>query len=300
MSSYIDILDADVPSLIKACVYGNSGEGKSALGTALPWGHERFGEKAILVCADEGSESFDSVAPEDRPHLIRVKMQPKYNEQKKKWEFDPHAAAMEAASRYYSNEFEGVKTIIWDGGSETADKMLRGYANSGINVNRSTGQDPHLVVGTKGDASYMAMPMQADYGYAQQGILNLLGHLFNQPLNVIFICQADIYTPENGVGEQIGGPATAGGKAINKVLSKFNTVIRVASKSEKIVVDGKRSRKMVYKAYTEKRGIWAAKLRKPPGVENPVAEVDITGNPRKFWDEMLAFYDGLSAEGVKP
>lgn len=274
--------------LAQICLYGSSGSGKTALATHLPWGDPRWGERAIYVAIDNSSEKLESIHPEDRKHLIIVSPEPKVVNGR--LVLDPHSEAAEIASHDWKSQFSDVGTIILDGGTELADMLLRSYANQG--VFSGAGGDKHLMVGQKGTASYMAQPMEGDYGMAQNGMNHILGFLFKQPLSIICVFQEDIYQPKGtaAASAAIGGPVGAGGKSINKLASKFNTVVRCEARSSSIPdAKGQIKNTTQFKVYTEPRGIWLGKLRKPVGMENPIAEMDVTNRIHEFWKAFDGF-----------
>lgn len=275
----MQILTTPPVPLAQVCIYGASGAGKTALGTHLNWGTPRWGERGIYVAADPSSEKLESIHPDDRKRLIVVKMAPKSINGKQV--LDPHAEMCEICSHDWKAEYPDVGTIILDGGTELADMLLRSYANQGVFAGASG--DKHLMVGEKGKSSYMAQPVRGDYGMAQNGMNHILGFLLNQPLSVIFICQETIIDVP-GSATSIGGPAGAGKAATNRIASKFNTLIRAESRSTSIPnKNGMVVNSTEYRVYTEPRGIWMGKLRKPIGMDNPIAEMNVTGRVHEFW-----------------
>lgn len=303
-----DVITEPIVPHAHLALHGDSGDGKTTFATSLPWGSSRWGDKALYVAWDRGSEALESVSPADAAHLIPIVP-------RRKGAYDPFKLASELSSKNWSEVYPEAKTIIWDTMSYTAQEILGALANTGAFASRdpkrvaSGTADPHIVVGEKGKPGYMALPIEGDYGLAQNAILQILGFLLNQPMNVICLFQSDIYIPKSDggqvIGEAQGGPGTAGGKGINKVSQLFNTVVRLDVRAGR-TVPGEGGRPVVqaprFLAYTEPRGIWQSKLRKPKELENSLAEIEVTGDPReKFWIpfDKLTLQAWKHAEGAK-
>lgn len=282
---------------INVVIYGNSGVGKTALVTALPWGTPRWGDKAIYVAWDAGSETLLSVRPEDRKHLVVVtpRMDGTTNTQRS---MNPYKTAMEIATADWPKLVPGARTLIWDGASRLAEQFLRAVANTGATVSQAKkdkGEESRLVIGERGAADYMAQPIIPDYGMAQNMILQWSEFLIQQPMNVIAVCVSDYYKPEGGShdGDTVGGPATVGVKIIPKFLKTWDNAFRVSIEAENVRKEepGKpptfeRVNKRV--VWTEKAGIWDAKVRKPASTTNTLARVELSDNPTEFWNRFDA------------
>lgn len=283
---------------INAVLYGNSGVGKTVLATALPWGTERWGDRAVYVAWDAGSETLLSVRPEDRKHLVVVTPTPQ-KAAGDRLTLNPYKTAMEIATADWATLAPGARTLIWDGGTRLAEQILRAVANSGATVSQSKkdkGEDTRLVFGDRGGPDFMAQPIIPDYGMAQHAIMQWSEFLRQQPMNVIICCVSDYYKPEGGSleGDTVGGPATVGVKIIPKFMKDFDNVFRMSIEQETVKVeekgdDGKpkpprfeRTNKRVL--WTEKHGIWDAKIRRPPSLSNPLARVEVPVNATAFWN----------------
>lgn len=280
-------------------MYGNSGVGKTTLVTSLPWGTERWGDSAVYVAWDAGSESLLSVRPSDRKHLTVVT--PRYQTGPKGERLlNPYKAAHEIATADWRTLVPGCKTLIWDGGTRLAEQILRAVANTGATISQARkdeGKESRLGLGERGDPEYMALPIIPDYGMAQHAIMQWGEFLRQQPLNVLVICVSDYYKPEGGAVETdtIGGPGLVGTKIIPKFMKDWDNVFRVALEGDTVKVEqeaigGKpappkfeRVTKRV--VWTEKNGIWDAKIRRPPSAVNPLARVELTPNPTEFWEQ---------------
>lgn len=228
---------------------------------------------------------METIHPEDRKHLVLVTPTAKTLPSGERV-YDPHDEACKIATFDWKAKYPDVGTLILDGGTELCDQLLRSYANQGVFSGASG--DKHLMVGQKGTPGYMAQPLPGDYSMAQNGMNHIFNYLFRQPLSIIVVFQAGIYQPDGqaAASAAVGGPMGAGGKSVNRITSKFNTVVRMDGRSVSMPdPSGKLVTKISYKAYTEQRGIWQAKLRKPVGVANPLAELDITDRPHVFWEE---------------
>jgi hypothetical protein len=280
-----------VDSHINAIIYGDSGSGKTSLATSLNWGTERWGEKALYVPWDAGSESLLVVRPEDKEHLIRVN--PRMMTQNGRVAFNPYKTAMDIATADWKALAPEAKTIIWDGGTRLAEQILRGVANTGATVSqrkKEGGDETRLFFGEKGSPDYMALPIIADYGMAQFALMQWSEALRQQPLNVLVLCVTDYYKPEGGAveTETVGGPALVGTKIIPKFMKDFDNVFRISldNVTTKIEEQGKVprfERQLKRHLWMQKDGIWGAKIRRPPTV-NPPAKVELTPNPTEFWE----------------
>ena len=228
---------------INAVLYGNSGAGKTALATALPWGTERWGDRAVYVAWDAGSETLLSVLPEDRKHLTVVTPKLQHAEGDR-LVMNPYKAAMDIASADWPTLVPEAKTLIWDGGTRFAEQILRAVANTGATISKrkkEEGDESRLDFGEKGEAGYMALPIIADYGMAQHTILQWSELLRQQPMNVLVVCVSDYYKPEGGShdGDTVGGPALVGAKIIPKFMKDFDNVFRLSLENDTVKIEEK-------------------------------------------------------------
>lgn len=298
-----DITDGEnaTEARVNVVLYGNSGVGKTALGTALPWGTTRWGDQAIYVAWDAGSETLLSVRPEDRKHLkvITPKLMKGVGDA---MVLNPYKASMDIATADWASIVPGARTLIWDGGTRLSEQILRAVANTGATVSPSkkdSGNETRLVLGDKGTPGYMALPIIPDYGMAQHAVMQWSEALRQQPMNVIVICVSDYYKPEAGSEDDtIGGPCLVGTKIIPKFMKDFDNIFRIAIEGETVRVDEKdeqgkpkppkfeRTQKRFL--FTTKNGIWDAKIRRPATAINPLARVELTVDGREFWSKFDA------------
>lgn len=268
----------------KVLLYGVPKTGKTRLATSLPWEDEAtWGKQALYFSWDAGSDSLSSVRLKDREHLIVVV--PEMKEVKKGLEivltFDPHQEAHFMATRDWKKEFPDVGTIIWDTATDTAEKLLRAYANSGV-FSGGAG-DKHITAGTRGTDDFLAFPMQGDYATAGISMLQIIDNLCHQPMNIIVICHADISNPNAEVSNvTFGGPSTVGTKSIARIAAKFDNLFRTERKLAKPPLKGSE-----YMVYTEGRGIWLGGMRTPDS-KNPLPEFVVGSTDREidsseFW-----------------
>jgi len=276
--------------LIKAALVGEPKYGKTRFATSLPW--DELGPLAAYVAWDPGSELLDSVLVENREHLITV--QPAGKMVGTKLVFDPHKEAIAIATKDWANGFkEGdvdvppCQTLIWDTMTATARDLLSAYADSGV-FSGDKG-DKHVAVGEYGTPTYMAQPMQGDYGIAQRAVLHVLKYLLKQPINVIVLFHTDFMEPE-GAGQVTFGPATIGKAAIKPVASLFDNLF-VLDVQEKLVRGNPPSRVTKRLVYTDKKGLYLGGLRSPYP-RNPIPEVELTENPVEFWRTLLQVLNG--------
>lgn len=293
-----------IAGAVNAIVYGNSGVGKTSLVTALPWGTERWGDVAAYVAWDAGSETLLSVRPEDRKHL-RIIRPTAMQRDGQGLVMNPYKTAMEIASADWPSLIPGCRTLIWDGVTRLAEQFLRAVANTGATVSKikEGAGEARIQIGERGSVGYMSQPITSDYGMAQNMVMQWSEFLRQQPMNILVVHVTDYYKPEGGShdGDTIGGPATVGVKIIPKYLKDFDNCFRLSIEPEtinqnegKVGPEGRPlppafSRVNKRLLWTEREGIWDAKIRKPPDVPNALARVELTKNPTDFWNLFDAF-----------
>jgi len=262
----------------RVALYGEPKKGKTRLATSLPWG-ARWGEKAVYVAWDAGSEELTSVLVDNRTRLLVVKPEEKVlakGTQHEKLVFDPLSEAVEIASHDWASE--GYSTLIWDTMTQTARDLLTAIAAQGLH-----GKSP--AIGTPGTATYVPQPSIGDYGAAQRSIMHILGFLFNQPMNLIVL----FHSADDGEGttETIGGPATIGRAAIRPISSLFDNLFRITV--DKIRKPGTMPPEFEFKrvVQTESKSYWLTGLRSPHD-KNPIPEYVLRDGAScsEFWSTL--------------
>lgn len=265
-----------IPDRFVGIGYGESGTGKTQLFTSMP-----VGAKEILFATfDNGSDPLKSVRPEHKKNIIT---------------WVPDYGTNPAAYNAYREGVEGLFAVNWkakypqlkwivvDGFSEWSDALLRQVSNGGVLA--GAGGDKHLSYGNKGEAGFIQQPTIGDYGFAQQMMyqsLDVLMRCQNQ-LNIAVICNEGWWKPETGSHDvMIGGPDSIGGKSIHKLTRRFDNVFRIVVQDSQNMEGGKIVTKRVRKVITEKRGVWAGKLRHGVGA-NPIPEFELDVNTTPFW-----------------
>ena len=257
------ILDKAARSPERILIYGAPKSAKTRFATALPWGTEPWGDKAVYVAADAGGASLRSVLLEDRKHLVVVDPHPESGP------YDPLHEAVAIATHDWTKL--GASTIIWDTITQTAEDVLRAYSIIG-----NYASNP-ITFGKKGTAEFHVHPNEGDYGAAQNSIgTHLMGHLFAQPLNLIIIAHETWVEPKNA-NACIGGPATIGRALVGKLPGEFDTVIR--TEVRRVSNPGKAT-VTEFRARTQPHGPWIVGIRNP-GVNLP--DYVMGEDPRGFW-----------------
>lgn len=233
-------------------IHAYSKHGKTRLATSIPWG-EVWGEKAVYVAWDWGSEALESVLPQHREHLVVVK--PSAGPGGK---VDPMSEASTIASRDWRKEL-GVGTLIWDTATATSDDILAALELSEIN------KDP-----------------RQNYQQAQTRMKNVLRFLFSQPLNIVMLFQSDPL--DSGDPGSMIGPGMAGRKGINVAASMFDNLFRIEVRDKPVPGTPPRI-KQEYVVHTSKKGRWMAGLR-TGHVENPLPEFVLGDDPVEFWKKV--------------
>jgi len=259
-------------------IYGAPKVGKTRFATALTG---RFGE-AVYFAVDPGAERLDSVLTGYRSRLHVVQSRPKVGEV-----YDPRKDAFIIAQEDWTKQFPGVKTLIWDTLTITSQSILAHIADTG-----AFSATQHISMGQKGSKEYQTVPMQGDYGAAQNAVDRLITFLFQQPLHVIVLAHEGYREAmEGGAKTLIGGPLTVGSKTIGSLAGRFPTAIRLTRKEESAGFEKKT--KVV--AWTETKGVWVAGVRSGH-LMNPMPMVDVPPDPIGFWEQYDRMF--LAEEGA--
>ena len=249
-------------------VYSEPKSGKTRFVTSLP---ERFG-KIAYVAADPGSESLSPVVERHRERvapIIQILPEPGKI-------FRPRADAATIAMTNWGEKFPGVKTLVWDTLTYTAQQFLADIADSG-----EFSESKHIRVGEPGKAGSFSIPMEGDYGAAQGCIDRLVDFLFRLPLHLIVVCHATYDEPKGG-GTIEGGPATVGKATVRKFPGRFDTCIHLVRKD----VPGQQGApsKTEITAFTERHGIWQGGIRSSHLV-NPLPKEVLEPDPVSWWEK---------------
>lgn len=279
--------------------HGEPKTGKTRLYTSLDWG-PRWGERAIYVPWDPGSGALESVLPGNRERLVIVAPE---KEKRKAGKQVLHNEAFSIASKLYKDPktylemgiesvqeaetiAKDVGTIIWDTMTTTALDLLLEYADTGVFQGEKG--DKHLAVGNDPSSnSYMAAPMEGDYGLAGGAIFRIIGFLFRQPLNVIIIFHSH---DADDTGSLVG-PGVVGKKAVKTVAGMVSNLFW--SESKTVPIKGAQPPKSEerFVVHTQKLGRYMGGLRSYHG-ENPMPEVILQPDPVHFWRDLAKTLKG--------
>ena len=246
-------------------IYSDPKSGKTRLATSLPssWG------KILYVAEDDNSESLAPVLEKYRSNITVVKSRPTYD-----GKYDPVAEAF-AIAMGWKEILPDAGTMIWDTMSSSGDKFLKYIAEKG-----QFSQTQHITVGAMDGPGKQVIPMQGDYGGAQNVISNLTSFLMQQPLHLIVLCHAKYDEPQTGETVE-GGPATVGNATVRTYSKPFDTVIHLGKRS--FGGGPGQDTKCVVVAHTERHGIWQASIREGKG-RNPMPKVELKPDPIDFWN----------------
>lgn len=256
------------PQFERIAIYGDPKTGKTRLATALPWG-PYWGDRAVYVAQDPSSEFVRSVLRPDRDHLEIVK--PERNKRGEVLE-----DLVEIARHPWSDE--GYKTLIWDTMSETSRILLQEYANTGVFTESHAAE-----MGKRGTPSWHTAPAPGDYGAAQNSIMFLLTHLWDQPMHLIVLWHAKWVEPKQGSPDGlVGGPDVSGGAMVRLVAGKFDACFRTD-----LAMDPKTRQGRIL-VHTTQRGIWKAGFRTDRPRQGMPTTVPLGEEPREFWEAYMA------------
>lgn len=253
---------------LRVGIYGEPKTGKSWLSLALP-NRGRWAGRTIFVAAEPESEIHALADP--RNIVVKPIVAPKY---------DPYTEFTAIASKDWKAEYPDAANMVWDTMTWTAREYLSQIADSG------NFSEKHISIGKAGTASYLALPMEGDFGGAQGMMLQTLRHLFRQPLNVLVLFHGDLFEPKSADSGIIrGGPASIGKAAITSIAGMFSNLFRTECR-ERTVPGTPPKRVTEYVVHTAKKGVWMAGIRLKPGVVNPIPEIIVPAdNPTIVWDK---------------
>lgn len=247
------ILEGPVKGQRRVAIYGDPKSRKTNLATSLPWGSD-WGDRAVYVADDPGSERLESVLGSNRDRLVVVVPD----------SADPYREAVEIASK----KWEGVGTIIWDTFTERMRRCLHAFADSGV-----FSENKHISVGDKGKETYMAQPMMGDYAVTQRAQFHILNFLFRQPLNVVVLFHADLADQETS---PVYGPKTVGRASIRDIGGLFDNLFRTEAKDVQTL--GK-PEPTSYWVHLQKEGRWMAGAR----ATKALPKFKLGDDPVEFW-----------------
>lgn len=257
----------------RVLIYSNPKCGKTRLACSYP---EEWG-KGVYVAAEPCSEDLGPVQFELRKRLMVIKPLPE--DPKKK--IDPLFEAVAIANKDWSADGYGV--LIWDSLTSTAIDLLAAYALKG---NYAKDQITYGEVGTPTHHCHATM---GDFGAAQSSVLHLLRFLFKQKVHVIVLAHQSWAEPKsNDGGTIIGGPATIGGAQIKEIGGLFPSVVHLDVKTVRTPNEPAITK---FIAHNNKAGIWLSGTR--TGGDS-LPDIDITNNPKAFWDAWLVAVNGMT------
>lgn len=240
-------------------IYGAPKLGKTRLATALPWGTEPWGDRALYVAWDPNSDQLRSVMPEDAAHLTVISPRPEKGAPGK---WDPWAAAAAIATK----DWPDVTTIIWDTISQTAQDVLAYYASQLRFPNEAT------QIGVPGSKAHHVIPARGDYRDVNTSVgHHLLNFLFERPYNLIVVAHEEWDKPDDGNAEAFGGPVLAGKGSVRLLAGKFDSVVRVVSRRV--------GPKTEYIARVNSHGAWRCGVR----ASVPLEDQTLSVRPTDFW-----------------
>lgn len=264
-------------------IYADPKDGKTRLGTSLPYGQYSWGKKAVYVAVDPGASDLErsSILEEYRDNLVIASFESDTKDGKL---VRPNVLeeAVEAATKDWRSVDSDIGTIIWDTMTTTSQDLLMAIAPMGLYGN-------NISLGIKGTASYIAQPQMGDFGAAQRSTMRIIDFLFAQPLNVVVLFHAILTDPADG--EVVGGPATVGKAAIRPIAGLFDNLFHLGWDKTRVgtVTPPKYNKQRV--VWTEAHGVWMAGMRSKHK-SNPCPKVVLEENPVNFWHAIEGVKNG--------
>lgn len=273
--------EATLP-LQRCAITGDPKTGKTPGVLQLPWGSDYLGE-AVYLAADDGAENLRSCPPELRKYLHVVKAGPDAN-----GKYDPRREYWEIIMTDWRKKWPGVKTLVIDTMTEMGAELLSDIADSG------QFSDKHVKIGV-GTKYQHNVPMQGDFGAAQDEVARMLKEIFKLPLNVFVLFHLAIDETADGTAI-VGGPATVGKATIRKVGKPFDAILRF-EKKQVFDPDTKKAQQCIV-IHSEATGIWIGGVRSFEK-ENPIPQVNVPmGKPlAAYWPLYFkTFYPEITSE----
>lgn len=290
------IYDQEIPEpLQRVAITGDPKSGKSPLATQLPLGTPYFGE-ALYIASDSGSEGLRSTPAEMRKHLHVVKP---LDKDPKTGQSIAMAEMWDILMRDWTKPdprighpgWPNVKTLIWDTASETGEDVLYEIADKG-----QFSDSAHITIGDPGSSWAHNIPMQGDYGAAQDEIAKMLKLVLRSPLHVFVLFHLRIHETKGGQA-LVGGPGTVGSATIRKTAKPFDAVLRTEKKLWTGEVAKQKVTEQRVHIHSEASGIWVGGVRKSG--KNPMPLVSIPNDKplAAYWPRFMeSFYPEVSSE----
>lgn len=270
----------------RICVYGEGGTGKSRLVTSLPWGSDLYGDKALYIAVDDTAILLDSILEPNKDHLIPVELRPADGQRLPDGSIDYHDEIFAIVSQEW--EKNGVGTIILDGVTSLAEKLLAQYAKLG-----RFSSNP-VSFGRAGTAGHFNNPTEGDYGAAQSAAYRVIDFLFQRKCSVIVVAHEDIAEPKKTNTAQgiIGGPQLVGHAKTRELGRRFSTLLRL--EVQRYMATPTAEPETQFVVHTENHGIWQSKIHSSVP-ELGLGDVLLEPDPASFW---LAYEAALAGDEV--
>lgn len=253
-------------------LFGAGGSGKTRAAAACCRARpDIYGERAIYVPIDPGSEGLGPVLAEDRGRLELVGVDPSK---------DVFSQAVEIIQHPWAEE--GIKTIVWDTMTTLGQIMLGQLANSG-----KFSSDKHIELSTVRGAK-VNLPMQGDFLAIEALLFQLLSLMRGSNVNHLAIFHELEIRPEPGTpGEPYGGPAFVGKAMTRKIGNWYTQSLRFSTRQRRRA-NLQEAPKQEWVVHTEDRGIWKSKFRLPQP-ENPCPEIVLNPDPANLWQTLESY-----------